>query len=129
MARFRTINRRDAWRGVLMVVLFMLVMYFALEWVRPRRGIFLAVALILAVGWAIVAWYARAYGYRCGDCGKVFQIAGYRNFTSLQAVGKRPDGTYQAYKWLVCPHCGKRTKAVGRPPPPRGGGPTPPPRD
>jgi DNA-directed RNA polymerase subunit RPC12/RpoP len=112
MARFRTINRRDAWRGVLMVVLFVLAMYFALEWVRPRRGTFLAVALILAIGWAIVAWYARAYGYRCSDCGKVFQIAGYRNFTSLQAVGKRPDGTYQAYKWLVCPHCGKRTKAV-----------------
>ena len=112
MARFRTISGRDARRGLLMLALFVLAVYFALDWVRPRRGTFLAVALVLAIGWAMVAWYARAYGYRCGNCGKVFQIAGYRNFTSLQAVGRFPDGTYQAYKWLVCPHCGKRTKAV-----------------
>lgn len=112
MARYRPTDHRD-WLHILGMIVFLGIGFtVALAWVRPHKGTAYAIVVIFLLVYAVVAWFSRGYGYRCTSCKHEFQVSPMKNFFSMSSVGKRKDGTYYAYKWMVCPKCGKRTKAL-----------------
>jgi DNA-directed RNA polymerase subunit RPC12/RpoP len=111
VARFIDRDRYDWWGTLWRLLAFIAVVVFALAVVYPWRGALPTVLLILAGLWMYVGLSARRMGYRCGNCGRAFQVPTTVNFFTSSAVGKNADGTYYSYKNLTCPHCGKRSKA------------------
>jgi predicted RNA-binding Zn-ribbon protein involved in translation (DUF1610 family) len=61
---------------------------------------FVAIA-ILSV-FLLVRWMAASWGYRCPNCGEVFQIGILGQFTAVNMGGERI---------VRCPRCGKRDPA------------------
>lgn len=104
-------TRYDLWSTIWKLLVFFGFVVIALTIVRPRYGLVLTVLVILAGLWTYVSLVSRGTGYRCGKCGKVFQVPTAVNFFTVSQVGKNPDGTYYSYKPLTCPHCGKRSMA------------------
>lgn len=112
MARFRPTTKDDWLRTLVSVALLMAALLIGLLLLQPRYGwpataVWFVVCLVM-----IVRRSSRAYGYRCAECGKDFQVPTAVNFFTPQGVAKRPDGTYYSWKALTCPHCGKRSKAM-----------------
>ena len=112
MPRFRPTDRRDAARSLFIIALFVLVILAVNLWIRPKHGTAYSIILVILMFYMLVAFNSRAYGYRCTNCRHQYQLRPFLNFFTLNSVGKNPDGTYFAYKWLVCPKCGKRAKAI-----------------
>jgi hypothetical protein len=112
LPRFRPTDSRDALRSVGIALGFVVAILIVNLWFRPHHGLLYSVVLVALGLYTVVVFNARAYGYRCGKCKHVFQASGFTNFVTPNSVGKNPDGTYYAYKWMVCPKCGKRAKAV-----------------
>ncbi len=110
MARF--IPRQTDWWGTLGKFLaFVVVIVVAITVVEPRRG--WAWTLVFVVGglWVFVGLMSRRTGYKCGNCGRSFQVPTTVNFFTVSQVGKDEDGTYYSYKKLTCPYCKKVSKA------------------
>jgi DNA-directed RNA polymerase subunit RPC12/RpoP len=65
--------------------------------------------LLLVVGllWWLVRWHAQTFAYRCANCGRVFTIPVWVDFSSLQGISRQGEGR----KYLKCPHCHSRTWA------------------
>jgi DNA-directed RNA polymerase subunit RPC12/RpoP len=111
VARFIERSSYDWWGTIWKSVVFVGVIIVAIAVVYPWRGLLPTVFVIFAGLWMYVSLMSRKTGYRCGNCGKAFQVPTFINFFTASAVGKNPDGTYFSYKQLTCPHCGKRSKA------------------
>jgi hypothetical protein len=110
--RFRPPDSRDALRSIGIALVFVAIILVVDLWIRPRHGLLYSVVLVGVGLYTVVVFNSRAYGYRCSKCRHVFQASGLTNFVTPNSVGKNPDGTYYAYKWMVCPRCHKRAKAV-----------------
>ena len=111
MARFVERNRYDWWATILRLAVFVGFISFSVLVIYPWRGFLTTFILIVASLWLYVTVVTRGFGYRCANCGKVFQVPTTVNFLTSSSVGKNADGTFFSYKQLTCPHCGKRTKA------------------
>lgn len=111
MARFIERDRYDWWGTTWKLLAFVVVVVLAITLVYPARGFWPTFLLILAGVWMLVSLMSRQTGYRCGNCGRAFQVPTTVNFFTAASVGRNPDGTYYSYKLLTCPYCGKRTKA------------------
>jgi len=111
LARFIERTRYDWWTTTWKFAVFVAVVLFALLVIYPWRGFLPTFLLILAGLWMYVGLVSRKSGYRCGNCGRPFQVPTTVNFFTASSVGKNPDGTYYSYKTLTCPHCGKSSKA------------------
>ena len=110
MARF--IPRPTDWWGTTWkFLLFVAIVIIALTVVEPRRGPFWTVLFILGGLWMYIALNTATSGYKCGNCGRNFQLPTTVNFFTVSQMGKNEDGTYYSYKNLTCPHCHKRSKA------------------
>lgn len=110
MARF--IPRPTDWWGTTWkFLLFLGVIVFAVAVIEPRRGIIWTVLFIAGGLWMFVALMSTKTGYKCGNCGRTFQVPTTVNFFTPSQVGKNDDGTYFSYKKLTCPHCRKTSKA------------------
>jgi len=110
VARF--IPRQADWWGTVWKLLFFLaVIVFAIAVIEPRRGIFWTALFILGGLWVFVSLMSRKGGYKCGKCGRPFQVPTLVNFFTVSQVGKNDDGTYYSYKKLTCPYCHKVSKA------------------
>jgi predicted RNA-binding Zn-ribbon protein involved in translation (DUF1610 family) len=61
-----------------------------------------AAALLLIVPgvWLLLQWMARAWAYRCPNCGEVFQLSPLGQFTAVNMGDERN---------VKCPSCGKRS--------------------
>lgn len=68
----------------------------------PRIGIGLFLAIVLIAVLLLLRWLARAWGYRCSECGGLFQLTILGQFTALNMGDERS---------VRCPHCGKRNWA------------------
>ncbi len=111
MARFIERSSHD-WVGtVWKSAVFVAIVGFAIAVVYPSRGFLWTFLIIMAGLWGYVSLMSRKTGYRCGNCGKAFQVPTMVNFFTTSAVGKNPDGTYYSFKQLTCPYCGQRTNA------------------
>ena len=111
MARFIERTKYDWWTTMWKSAIFIAIVVFAIVVVYPWRGFLWTFLIIMAGLWMYVSLMSRRTGYRCGSCGKAFQVPTMVNFFTTSAVGKNPDGTYYSYKQLSCPYCGKRSKA------------------
>lgn len=110
MARF--IPRQSDWWGTTWkLLLFVGVVLVAVTVIEPRRGAFWTVLFILGGLWMFVALMSSKRGYKCGNCGRNFQLPTTVNFFTVSQVGKNDDGTYYSYKNLTCPYCHKRSRA------------------
>jgi predicted RNA-binding Zn-ribbon protein involved in translation (DUF1610 family) len=111
LARFIERSRYDWWSTTWKLAIFVAIIIFALVVIYPWRGFLPTFLLILAGLWMYVSLVSRKSGYRCGNCGRAFQVPTTVNFFTASSVGKNPDGTYYSYKTLICPQCGKSSKA------------------
>lgn len=110
MARF--IPRPSDWWGTtLKLLLLMAIIVIAIVVIEPRRGIFWTAVFIIGAIWMFVALMSARAGYKCGKCGRTFQVPTTVNFFTISQVGKNEDGTYYSYKTLTCPHCHKLSNA------------------
>lgn len=108
----RLIPRQPDWWGTTWkFLLFTAVVVFAITVIEPRRGVFWTVLFILGGLWMLVALMSAKTGYKCGNCGRSFQVPTTVNFFTVSQVGKDDDGTYYSYKNLTCPYCRKRSRA------------------
>jgi DNA-directed RNA polymerase subunit RPC12/RpoP len=111
LARFIERTKYDWWSTTWKLAIFLAIVLFAILVIYPWRGFLPTFLLILAGLWMYVSLVSRRSGYRCGNCGRPFQVPTTVNFFTASSVGKNPDGTYYSYKTLTCPNCGKRSKA------------------
>jgi hypothetical protein len=110
--RFRPTDSRDALRSLGITAVFVLFILLIDLWVKPKHGLLYSILLGVLMLYTVVAFNSRAYGFRCSKCKHQYQVNGFSNFFSPTSVGKNDNGTYYAYKWLVCPKCGRRAKAI-----------------
>jgi DNA-directed RNA polymerase subunit RPC12/RpoP len=111
VARFIERSRHDWLSTIWKLAVFVGLICFAVFVVYPWRGFLTTFIIIVASLWMYISLVSRSTGYRCGNCGKPFQVPTTVNFFSASNVGKNPDGTYYSYKTLTCPYCHQRTKA------------------
>lgn len=91
--------------------MFIVLVLFAILVIYPWRGWPLTVLMVLLSLWLYVRLMSQRTGYKCANCGHVFQVPTFVNFFTTSSVAKNPDGTYYSAKRLTCPKCGKITKA------------------
>lgn len=60
----------------------------------------------------LVRWHSKAAVYRCTNCGNEFQVSILTDLISPQGAGKDDTGKTYGWKYLKCPACGKRMKAI-----------------
>jgi hypothetical protein len=113
VARYIDRNRYDWLNALWKLAVFVGIAAVAIFVVYPSRGVFWAFAMVLFAAWVFVSLMARSSAYRCGGCGKIFQVPTMINFVTPSHMAKNKDGTYYNYKILPCPHCGKKTQAKG----------------
>jgi DNA-directed RNA polymerase subunit RPC12/RpoP len=110
VARF--IPRQGDWWGTTWkFLLFLGVIVFAITVIEPRRGIVWTILFIMGGLWMFIALMSTKTGYKCGNCGRTFQVPTTVNFFTPSQMGKNDDGTFYSYKKLTCPHCRKTSKA------------------
>jgi hypothetical protein len=108
----RLIPRQSDWWGTTWkLLLFLAVILFAITVIEPRRGMFWTILIIMAGLWMFISLMSQKGGYKCGSCGRTFQVPTIVNFFTVSQMGKNEDGTYFSYKKLTCPHCHKTSKA------------------
>ncbi|MBC7264604.1 MAG: zinc ribbon domain-containing protein [Chloroflexi bacterium] len=111
------ILRNHSRKTLLYVATFIAVTIVVAVLVKPDRtaiGFVAWAALILVSLLLLVAWHARAFAYRCRDCGHEFQISLWTDLLSPHGLSKGGG-----WKYLRCPKCGQRTMAIVIP---KGGG-------
>jgi bacteriorhodopsin len=104
-------RQADWWGTIWKLLLFLVVIVFAITVIEPRKGMFWTVLFIVAGLWMFVSLMTAKSGYKCAKCGKTFQVPTTVNFFTVSQVGRNDDGTYFSYKKLTCPHCHKTSKA------------------
>jgi len=101
----------DWWGTLWKLLVFLAVIIGAILVIEPRRGWAWTIVFILGGLWVFVGLVSRRTGYKCGNCGRNFQVPTTVNFFTPSQVGKNEDGTYYSCKKLTCPYCKKTTKA------------------
>lgn len=99
MPEFREPQPRDNW--------------IALAWIGFASGSILTVAFLSGHLWIgtvpvvgaivfllLLRWMSRAWGYRCPQCGELFQLSMPGQFTAINMGEERS---------IRCPHCGRRS--------------------
>lgn len=71
------------------------------------------VVLLVAGSSALMLWHSRAFAYRCARCGQEFEISLLTELISPHGIGRDEGGCWWGYKYLECPNCQRRSKAVG----------------
>ena len=64
-------------------------------------------AVVVVCGlFLLVRWHAKSTAYRCTNCGHEFEISLLTDLISPHGIGNG------GWKYLKCPQCGRRTRAV-----------------
>ncbi len=88
----------------MLIVITAAIFLFAINRVIGALVWFVVVGVVLAL---LVSWHTRTYAYRCKECGEEFEISPVTNFVSPQGFDK-----HGGWKYLKCPRCQKRERAV-----------------
>lgn len=65
------------------------------------------IALVVGSLLLLVSWHACAFAYRCRDCGHEFQISLWTDLLGPHGLSKG-----EGWKYLRCPKCKQRTRAI-----------------
>lgn len=60
----------------------------------------------------LIAWHRNTTAYQCLHCGNAFEISFLTALVTPHGISRNPDGTARGWKYLRCPHCGKRSRAT-----------------
>jgi DNA-directed RNA polymerase subunit RPC12/RpoP len=80
--------------------------------IYPRYGLAFSLFVMFVLTIMLVRAFSRGYLYRCLNCGNQFKAPMLVHFLTFSGMGRNPDGTWNTWKSLTCPSCGKRTRAV-----------------
>ncbi len=89
----------------MIVVIFGAILFLPIYWYL--WAVIVVVGLIL-----LIYWHSKSAVYRCTSCGNKFQVSVITDLTSPQGIGKGETGKIYGWKYLKCPECKKRMKAV-----------------
>ncbi len=96
------------------------IIYLAIYMVTVITGAILLIpnywylwAIIVILGLILlVQWHSKSAVYKCTSCGNEFQVSIITDFLSPQGVSKDKDEKTYGWKYLKCPACRKRMKAI-----------------
>jgi hypothetical protein len=80
--------------------------------IYPRYGLAFSLFIMFLLTIMLVRAFSRGYLYRCLNCGHKFKAPLLVHYLTFSGMGRNPDGTWNTWKSLTCPSCGKRTRAV-----------------
>ncbi len=80
--------------------------------IYPRYGTAFSLFVMFVLTIMLVRAFSRGYLYRCLNCGNQFKAPFLVHYLTFSGMGRNPDGTWNTWKSLTCPSCGKRTRAV-----------------
>jgi DNA-directed RNA polymerase subunit RPC12/RpoP len=110
--RYRETEQRDWVKTGAFIAAFVLVISAGAFLLLPQY--WPAWAFLLAAGSAaLMLWHSRAFAYRCAGCGEEFEISLLTDFISPHGIDRDGEGCWRGYKYLKCPNCRQRSKAVG----------------
>jgi len=102
-------NKSQQSKALLYAVAFAAVAVIGAALFLSTRSVAGFVVLVVLVGGLpfLVVWHARTYAYRCRNCGHEFEISPWVDLISPHGLGKEGG-----WKYLRCPKCGQRTRAM-----------------
>lgn len=103
-------NKSQQSKALLYAVAFAAVAVIGAALFLSTRSVAGSVVWVVLVGgglWLLVGWHARTYAYRCRNCGHEFEISPWTDLISPHGLGKEGG-----WKYLRCPKCGQRTRAM-----------------
>jgi DNA-directed RNA polymerase subunit RPC12/RpoP len=110
MNQYGEVNKGDWSRTIIYVLLFAAALVIGAIYLLPA---YWYVWSILVVGglFLLVRWHARSFAYHCPKCGHEFEISTVKDFVSPNGIVRRSGGV-QGWKYLSCPKCHERVKAL-----------------
>jgi DNA-directed RNA polymerase subunit RPC12/RpoP len=102
MVSYREVTKEDEITGLIYVGLFLVILLGGALLLLPSYWYVWVFIIVAGIG-GLVAWSTRNFGYRCGNCGKEFEISWHANFYSPH-IG---FSARSAKKYVKCPHCGQ----------------------
>jgi len=107
MRRYAGPTRRDWLEAFGWIGLYIIAMSVAFFIYWPSGFLVAIVGMI-----ALIAWHRRTVAYRCAQCGEAFEISFLTDLISPHGIGRGEDRAMRGWKYLRCPHCGKRSRAT-----------------
>jgi predicted RNA-binding Zn-ribbon protein involved in translation (DUF1610 family) len=105
--RYREIERSDWLRTAALLAGYIAVMMLGVV-ITTAAGIVAAVVGLVL----LVRWHSHAFAFRCRNCGDVFAIPVFRDLIAPHGFRRGRAGKLEAWEYLRCPHCGKRTSTT-----------------
>ncbi len=95
--RYRDIEKSDWYRGIWLILLFILLITLASVSLLPKHW-YIWTVMIVGSTYLIVIWHTKNFAYQCPNCNEIFEIAVTDNFLGPNNITK---------KYLKCPKCKK----------------------
>lgn len=107
----KDVTRSDWVRTISYLIVYCTVVILGAIFLIPSYWYLWTIILIAGLI-LLVQWHAKSSFYRCPKCGGEFQVSFITDLISPQGVGRTEDGKTYGWKYLKCPACKKRRKAV-----------------
>lgn len=102
---------QDWKKTIIYLAIYMIALIIGASLLIPSYWYLWVVIVILGLI-ILVRWHSESAIYKCTNCGNEFQVSFITDFTSPQGVGKDKTGEIYGWKYLKCPQCKKRMKAI-----------------
>jgi hypothetical protein len=111
MAQYRETTKGDWARTIIYVLLFCAVLVIGALYLLPAYWYAWSI-LVVGCLFLLVRWHARSFAYHCPRCGHEFEISTFKDFVSPNGIAHRSGDGWYGWKYLSCPRCHERVKAI-----------------
>ncbi|RQD78319.1 MAG: hypothetical protein D5R97_00570 [Candidatus Syntrophonatronum acetioxidans] len=101
-SKYEETTRKDVMVTVLALLIYLGLVFASVLWAPSYIAVFVMIAGLMI----LVNWHNRTFAYRCGECGRGFQVSPWNNLMSLHSPGGGGG-----WKYLQCPYCLEWSKA------------------
>jgi DNA-directed RNA polymerase subunit RPC12/RpoP len=105
------ITRRDWKKTIIYLAIYMITLIIGAILLIPSYW-YLWIVIVIVGLILLIQWHSKSDVYRCTNCGNEFQVSFITDLISPQGVGKDDAGKTYGWKYLKCPQCKKRMKAI-----------------
>jgi hypothetical protein len=109
--QYRETTKEDWARTIIYLSLFVAVIVTGAIFLMP---VYWHIWLVLVAGslFLLVGWHKKTSTYRCPKCGHEFEVSALTDLISPHGIDKSEAGARYGWKYLKCPKCHERSKAI-----------------